>query len=81
MTQADDNPHALVYSEFEEVDGVTLGTHWRIHDWSLEMGAYGPPLTEARISEISFIDLEPRHFEKPEGAREASMPEEEGEEG
>jgi hypothetical protein len=73
--EAEKTPHAIVYRDYQEVDGVTLSTSWRFYSWTREGGITGDPLGSATLSKISFVTPEPGAFTKPEGAVEDALPE------
>ncbi|MGF1509305.1 MAG: hypothetical protein ACFB9M_07365 [Myxococcota bacterium] len=74
-TEAEKEPHAVVYTEVQDVQGVKLATQWRFHLWSAEKGVFGDPIGSARISDIELIDKAgPDLFRAPEGSREVVLP-------
>jgi len=52
--KAEKNPHAIVYDDYEEVDGVQMATKWSFHNWNFETGL-GEQLGKATISNIRII--------------------------
>ena len=71
---ADAQPHAIVYSDFKTVDGVTFATTWTFRHWSVEKGLYGDPVGHATLKHLALIDPPPGAFDKPAGATEDTMP-------
>lgn len=67
-------PHAIVYEDFETVQGVTIAKKWRFYNWSAERGVFGEAIGEATLSNISFPMFPPETFKRPEGAVEDAMP-------
>lgn len=66
--KAEQNPHAIVYSEYEVVDGIPIATKWSFHNWNLKDG-FGEKIGEASISNITFFNAEDKLFEQPEDSR------------
>ena len=66
---AEEEPHAILYDSFVNIDGVTFSTSWTFWLWSEENGIYGVPLFKAEVSNIEFVPLQPGLFEKPSDAR------------
>ncbi|WP_010229270.1 DUF6503 family protein [Gillisia marina] len=66
--KAEENPHAIVYSDYKVIDGVPVATKWSFHDWNLKDG-FGDKLGEATLSNIVFFNAEDKLFEKPEDSK------------
>ncbi len=71
---AEEEPHAIVYHDYETIDGVTLSTRWMFHHWSAEEGPHGQPIGEVHVSNVTFVDVDERTFAKPADAREDKLP-------
>ncbi len=71
---AEQAPHACVYSEFVEVEGVRFATSWTFHDWTRAGGVTGAPLGVGSLSEITFVTPKAGDFAKPAGAVEDALP-------
>ncbi|APG60038.1 hypothetical protein [Christiangramia salexigens] len=67
--KAEQNPHAIVYSEYKVVDQIAIATKWSFHNWDNENGL-GEKLGEASISNIHFFKPEDTFFKAPENALE-----------
>ena len=65
---AEQNPHAIVYSDFEAVKQVTFATKWSFHNWS-ESEGFGDKIGEAQISNIQFFNPEKNYFNIPENSK------------
>lgn len=65
--KAEENPHAIVYSDYKVVDGVPVATKWTFHNWNLTDG-FGDKIGEATLSNIVFFNAEDKLFEKPENS-------------
>ncbi len=74
VEEAEQEPHVIVYRDFQAVDGATLSARWTIHDWSDELGAHGPPLAEVTVRDLRFVTPDDGAFAASAGAREESQP-------
>jgi hypothetical protein len=52
--EAAKNPHAIVYSDYQLVDGIPFATTWKFRNWSEKEGL-GDLLGEAKLTNIRFI--------------------------
>jgi hypothetical protein len=68
QAKAEENPHGIVYSEYEVIDGIPVATKWTFHNWSLKDG-FGEQIGEASLSNIVFFNAEDELFDKPEDSR------------
>jgi hypothetical protein len=71
---AEREPHAMEYSDFVDVDGVSIATSWAMRHWSEEKGVYGKPLGKGKLTELRFVDPAPEAFARPKDAREDALP-------
>ncbi len=71
---AEEEPHAIVYHDYETIDGVTLSMRWTMHHWSAEKGPFGDPMGVVHVSNVTFIDVDETTFAKPDDAREDKLP-------
>lgn len=74
LDEANAEPHAIAYHDFETVDGVTLATRWTFHDYSRETGVGERLLGTGSLSDLRFEKLGTQ-FTKPADAREVPLPE------
>ncbi|MEM8931563.1 MAG: hypothetical protein AAGE94_10325 [Acidobacteriota bacterium] len=74
VEKAEEEPHAIVYSDPVEVDGVTLFQRWVFHDWSAEKGIFGDPIGRVELSNLRFVEPAANAFERPADAREEAAP-------
>ena len=74
VEQGEQEPHAIVYHDYETVDGVTLPMRWTFHHWSPEQGVHGEPIGEVTLENLRFTEPAAEVFEKPEGAAEDALP-------
>lgn len=73
-TQAEQEPHAITYGDFVDVDGVAIPTRWQFWRWSEEEGAHGEPIGRVELADPGFVQPELGDFDRLEGAREAELP-------
>lgn len=66
--KAEEDPHAIVYHDYIEVDGIPVATKWTFHNWDQENGI-GEQLGEATISNIKFFDVKDDFFEQPKDSK------------
>lgn len=74
VEQAQKEPHAIVYGDFQTVDGVTLARRWVFKAWDEVRGPHGEPIGDATLSRVRFVEPEADAFVKPPDAREDAMP-------
>lgn len=70
--KAEAEPHAIVYEDFVEIDGVPISTRWTFHNWTPERGIHGEPIGEARLLDPRWV--ESPAFVAPAGAVEIRLP-------
>lgn len=75
LQEAQKEPHAITYGDFETIDGVTISTRWQFWLWDANKGIHGEPLGRAQLSRVRFVDRpDPSSFGKPCGAKLAPLP-------
>ncbi len=74
VKEAEKEPHAIVYHDYKDIEGVMLSTRWTMHHWSKKEGAHGDPIGKVKLSNIKFIEPGKDAFTKPEEAREDKLP-------
>lgn len=72
--KAEEEPHAIVYEEYREIDGVALSTKWAFKNWSEEQGIHGEPLGRAVLTDARFVTPPPDAFLRPDGAKADPLP-------
>lgn len=65
---AAENPHAIVYSDYQMIENVAFATKWSFHNWNDQNG-FGEKIGEARLSEIHFFDPVEGFFQAPENSK------------
>lgn len=71
---AEEEPHAIVYTDYREVQGVQVPHMWEFYNWSEEEGVFGDPIGTATLSEVTFLTPAEDAFTVPEDAREEGLP-------
>ncbi len=74
--EAEKTPHALVYEDYQTIDGVALATRWVMYNWSLAQGTVGEPLGDVMLTNIRFVEPGEHDFERPPVAHEDPLPSE-----
>lgn len=59
--EAAENPHAIVYSNYEKVEGIQIATSWTFYNWN-EQSGLGEQLGKATIDNIRFTEETPDMF-------------------
>ncbi|MFK7796776.1 MAG: DUF6503 family protein [Aureispira sp.] len=63
---AEKDPHAVSYSNYQEIDGVPIAQEWKFWGWTVEAGLTDQ-LGEATLSNIRFVKETDDFFAQPEG--------------
>lgn len=71
-TEAEESPHAIVYSNYEVIDGIAIADQWKFYNWSEEKELFGDPIGEATLTNIKFMDA--YDFEVPADAKKIEAP-------
>ncbi len=72
--EAEKEPHAMTYEDFDNVEGVTIGRRWRFWHWSETAGIYGDPMGAVVLSDLQFVTPATDAFQAPAGARMDELP-------
>lgn len=62
--KAEEDPHAIIYSDYKSIEGIDFATKWSFQNWNSEDG-FGEKLGEANISNITFFSPESDYFKAP----------------
>jgi hypothetical protein len=73
LDQAEEDPHAITYEAYDEVDGIPFATQWNFWTWN-EEGELNKLLGEAQISNIQFIKKADDLFKAPANSRKVEKP-------
>lgn len=71
VDEAEKDPHAIVYHDYQLYDGIPVATRWTFHNWSEENGIEDQ-IGEAVIRNIEFKDVTETLFQKPEDSKEVT---------
>ncbi len=67
--KAEEDPHAIVYTNYKEVDGIPLATEWSFHGWRADSGLTDT-LGYAKVSQLEFISKNEVYPDETDGWRE-----------
>lgn len=70
-SKAEENPHAIVYSNYTTVEQVSFAGTWSFHNWDAENGL-GDKIGDATITNIQFFQPDAAYFEIPDSATQVS---------
>lgn len=73
VAEAEKNLHAIVYSDYKQVNGIPFARQWTFHHWSQKTGL-GAVIGHAEISHIQFVKKTDVKLQKPVDATEVKMP-------
>lgn len=65
VEEAEKDPHAIEYIDYEEIDGVPIATEWKFLGWDLDKNGPGSHLGTAYLSNIEFVAVDNNFFEAP----------------
>lgn len=60
--KAGQDPHAILYAKYREVESVMIATEWTFHNWTRDDGAIGPAIGRAKLSRLKFIPFQASMF-------------------
>ncbi|MCM4159760.1 hypothetical protein FHG64_15550 [Antarcticibacterium flavum] len=69
---AEEEPHAIVYHDYELFKNIPIATRWTFHHWNDTEGI-GEQIGEAKIENIEFPTLKRNFFEAPDDSREIEL--------
>ncbi len=61
LEKAEEDPHAIQYSNYQEVDGIPIAREWTYWEWR-EQGGLTRKLGEARVKNVQFIEAKDDYF-------------------
>lgn len=64
QAEAEEDPHAIQYLDYQKVDGIPIATQWKFWGWQADQGLTDQ-LGEATISNISFVEPAADFFTPP----------------
>lgn len=68
VDEAEKDPHAIVYHDYQLYNGISIATRWTFHNWSEENGIEDQ-IGEAVINNIEFTDVNDALFKKSEDSK------------
>lgn len=80
VERASQEPHVIVYDDFQEIDAglegetVTLPTRWTFWKWNEDEGTEGDQLGAANLADPRFVRPDLGAFDRVEGAEKAGLP-------
>jgi hypothetical protein len=72
--KAEQEPHAIRYGDYVELNGVPVPTRWTFFMWNEQEGIHGDPIGSVVLGKPAFVEPETGFFDPPESAREAPLP-------
>ncbi|MEM7548680.1 MAG: heat-shock protein Hsp90 [Bacteroidota bacterium] len=72
--KASEDPHAVVYNDFQTIEGVTLSKTWDFYGWTDDSGFGDEQIGKVTISNIEFVSASEIDFNVPEDNREEELP-------
>ena len=73
-TEAEKDPHIIIYDDYTNVQGVTVSLAWEFFNWNEKEGAVGKAIGKATLKYPRFSKFHPSVFEKPKDARKVPLP-------
>ncbi|OAB81550.1 DUF6503 family protein [Cochleicola gelatinilyticus] len=70
--KAEAEPHAIVYANYEVIDGIAIADQWKFYNWSEEKELFGEPIGNATLTNIKFMDA--YDFKVPTDAKKIESP-------
>ena len=74
LEKAEEEPHAIVYDGWQEVNGVWLSTDWTFYNWTLEDGVTGDPIGHVKLQNLRFVEFDAEAFTAPSGSKAMPAP-------
>ena len=65
--KAEEDPHAIVYDNFNMIDNIPIATEWRVYIWR-EQSGLSEKIETAKLSNIRFVEHQPDLFIKPQNS-------------
>ncbi|MDX1444676.1 DUF6503 family protein [Lishizhenia sp.] len=69
---AEEDPHAIVYKKYVDVDGIPMATSWEFYAWDKEKGLT-KKLGEATLSKLQFVERTDDIFQVPLPKKEVTI--------
>ena len=72
VSEAEKSAHAIVYDDYQKLNGVDIARKWYFHNWSKTNGI-ADKIGEATITNLKFVKSESINHTKPESAVEVKL--------
>jgi hypothetical protein len=69
VEEAEEDPHAISYHDYKDVDGIALAHSWQFREWRKDSGLTRQ-LGSAELSNFKFIEADKSDLLAPEGSIE-----------
>ncbi len=66
--QAEEEPHAITYHNYEEVDGIPIAKEWKFWLWTEDKGIH-QQLGNATITNVEFVEVKEADFTSPDDSQ------------
>lgn len=73
IEKAEEEPHAIVYKNYEVIDGVPISNRWEFYNWTEEKGLFGDAIGDATLTNIQFSNI--ADFTVPSDSKTVEAPE------
>jgi hypothetical protein len=74
LEEAEADQRAVVYSDWQDVEGVPVPMTWTFYRWSLAEGPHGEPVGEVTLRDVAFVESDVLTFQRPGNARAEARP-------
>ncbi|MBU0697166.1 MAG: hypothetical protein KKE39_11705 [Bacteroidetes bacterium] len=72
VEQAEKGAHAIEYSDYQKVNGVSIAMQWAFHNWNKEKGI-GDKIGDAKITNVKFVTISKEDMKANSDAVEVKM--------
>ena len=72
VEKAEKGAHAVVYSDYQKINGVPIAMQWAFHNWSKEKGI-SDKIGEAKITNVKFLAVSKEDMKTASNAVEVKM--------
>ncbi len=72
--EAEKEPHAITYHDYQDVNGVQLATRWTFWNWNEKDGVVGEPIGGVVLKNLEFVEPASDAFQAPKNARKEARP-------
>ncbi len=72
--EAEKDPHAITYENYETIDGIPVPMTWQFWNWNREQGIHGDRIGRVELSNFQFTAPSAEAFQKPADARSEHAP-------